>query len=44
MKPRTSIKDFTFIGASQSRQGKLSPASERHDEALDEAWMDKRRR
>jgi hypothetical protein len=28
------MKDFTFIGAGRSRQGRLSPVSERHDEAL----------
>jgi hypothetical protein len=33
-KQRTSIKDFTFIGAGRSRQRRLSPVSERHDEAL----------
>ena len=33
-KRRTSIKDFSFIGAGRSRQGRLSPVSERHDEAL----------
>jgi len=31
---RASISDFTFIGAGRSRQGRLSPVSERHDEAL----------
>lgn len=25
---------FTFIGAGRSRQGRLAPVSERHDEAL----------
>ena len=33
-KQRTSIKDFSFIGAGRSRQGRISPVSERHDEAL----------
>lgn len=33
-KRRRSMKDFTFIGAGRSRQGRLSPVSERHDEAL----------
>jgi len=32
--------DFTFIGAGRSRQGKLKPVSERHDEALAEALAD----
>jgi hypothetical protein len=43
-KQRTSIKEFSFIGAGRSRQGRLSPVSERHDEALEEALMDKHRR
>jgi len=33
-KQRTSIKDFAFVGAGRCRQGRLSPVSERHDEAL----------
>lgn len=32
-KQRTSIKDFSFIDAGRSRQGRLLPVSERHDEA-----------
>lgn len=43
-KKRLSIKDFTFIGASRSRQGRLSPVSERHDEAMEEVLMKERRR
>jgi hypothetical protein len=39
-----AIKDFTFIGAGRSRQGRLSPVSERHDEALEEALMEEHRR
>jgi plasmid stability protein len=31
---RPTMKDFTFIGAGRCRQGRLSPVSERHDEAL----------
>jgi len=31
------LQDFRFIGAGKSRQGRLSPVSERHDEALSEA-------
>ena len=31
---RASINDFAFIGAGRSRQGRISPVSERHDEAL----------
>ena len=32
------LKDFSFIGAGESKQGELSPVSERHDEALEEAF------
>lgn len=38
-----TLKQFTFIGAGRSRQGKLSPVSERHDEALAEAFAKGRR-
>jgi len=31
-----SVKDFTFIGSGHSKQGRLKPISERHDEALEE--------
>lgn len=41
---RHTIKDFTFIGAGRSRQDRRPPVSERHDEALEEALMKKRRR
>jgi plasmid stability protein len=38
--PRTrrpkSIRDFTFVGSGATRQGRLSPVSDRHDEALAE--------
>ena len=33
-----SIKDFRFIGAGKSLQGSLEPVSERHDQALAEAF------
>lgn len=33
-----SIKDFKFVAAGRSRQGALKPVSERHDEALEEAF------
>ena len=33
------IEDFSFVGAGQSEQGELAPVSERHDEALEEAFM-----
>jgi len=32
------LKDFSFIGSGESEQGELSPVSERHDEALEEAF------
>ncbi|MGH7371904.1 MAG: ribbon-helix-helix protein, CopG family [Candidatus Methylomirabilales bacterium] len=41
---RPTMKDFTFIGAGRSSQGRLSPVSERHDEALEEALSRKHRR
>lgn len=41
---RRSLKEFASIGAGRSRQGRLSPISERHDEALAEAlWREHRR-
>ncbi len=43
-KKRRTIKDFTFIAAGRSRQDQLSPVSERHDEALEEALMEEHRR
>lgn len=43
-KRRPTIKDFTFIAAGRSRQDRLSPVSERHDEALAEALMEEHRR
>ena len=30
----TRVDQFSFIGAARSKQGHLSPVSERHDEAL----------
>jgi len=33
-----SIKDFRFIAAGKSVQGSLEPVSERHDQALEEAF------
>jgi len=35
-KQRLTIKDFKFVGAGSSRQARLAPLSERHDEALAE--------
>jgi hypothetical protein len=43
-RPRLSLKALTFVGAGRSRQGRLAPVSERHDEALAEALMGGRRR
>ncbi len=34
-----SIKDFSFIGIGRTKQGILEPVSERHDEALKEAFQ-----
>ena len=36
-KPK-GIEDFSFVGAGESEQGELVPVSERHDEALEEAF------
>jgi hypothetical protein len=42
-KKRRTLEQFAFVGAGKSRQGKLSPVSERHDEALAEAlWKEHR--
>ena len=35
----SSMKDFKFIAAGRSRQGPLKSVSERHDEALVEAFQ-----
>ncbi len=43
-KQRPTIKDLTFIGAGLSHQDRLSPVSERHDEALEEALKEERYR
>jgi len=34
---RLTLKDFPFVCAGRTKQGVLSPVSERHDEALAEA-------
>ncbi|OFX33057.1 MAG: hypothetical protein A2Z07_00675 [Armatimonadetes bacterium RBG_16_67_12] len=34
---RLTLQDFTLVAAGRSRQGRLRPVSERHDEALAEA-------
>ncbi len=34
----SSVNDFAFIGAGRSKQGRLRPVSERHDEALEEGF------
>jgi len=36
-KKRLTLASFPFIGAGSTRQGELSPVSERHDQALAEA-------
>jgi hypothetical protein len=38
-KRRLTLKDFPFVGAGKTKQGELSPVSERHDEALAEAIL-----
>src|SRR5512139_2620585 len=35
--PSSSVNDFAFVGLGRSKQGRLRPVSERHDEALEEA-------
>jgi len=35
----SSVKNFKFIGVGRSKQGSLKPVSERHDEALEEAFQ-----
>jgi hypothetical protein len=42
--PPRRRKHFSFVGSGSSRQRKLSPVSERHDEALAEAFLPKKRR
>ena len=37
VKQKRTLREFRFIGAGKSRQGRLAPVSERHDEALAEA-------
>lgn len=34
-----ALKTFRFIGAGKSLQGSLKPVSERHDQALEEAFQ-----
>jgi hypothetical protein len=41
---RRTLKQFPFVGAGRSKQGKRSPVSERHDEALAEAFLPQKRR
>lgn len=38
------LTEFPFIGAGRSEQGRLSPVSERHDDALAETASKRRRR
>jgi hypothetical protein len=42
--PRRSIADFRSVAAGRSRQGRLAPVSDRHDEALAEALATRARR
>ncbi len=35
----SSVKNFRFVGVGRSKQGSLKPVSERHDEALEEAFQ-----
>ena len=35
----SSVKNFKFVGSGRSKQGTLKPVSERHDEALEEAFQ-----
>lgn len=42
--PRLTSRNFSFVGAGRTRQGRLAPVSERHDEALAETLMKERRR
>jgi hypothetical protein len=37
-KRRTRISQFSSVGAGRSKQGRLSPLSEKHDEALSAAF------
>ena len=37
LRQRRNIREFASVGAGRSRQGRLSPVSERHDEALADA-------
>ena len=34
----TRVDQFSFVGVGRSKQGRLAPVSERHDEALAEAY------
>jgi len=37
---KRSLEDFSFVNLGSSVQGDLAPVSERHDEALDEIYLD----
>ena len=43
-KRRTSSRQFAFVGAGRSAQRGNAPVSERHDEALAEALLEKKGR
>lgn len=37
---RLTLRDFKFVGVGKTKQGELSPVSERHDDALAEAILE----
>jgi plasmid stability protein len=41
---RLTVKDFPFVGVGRTRQGRIAPVSERHDEALAKAFLDAHRK
>jgi len=41
---KRTLKDFRFVGAGRSIQGRLAPVSEHHDEALAEALLNRRQK
>lgn len=43
-RPSLTLDDFPWVGSGRSKQGKLAPVSENHDEAFAEAILPNRRR
>ena len=43
-KKRIRIEQFSFIGSGRSKQARLAPVSERHDEALGEIYLSEARK